>query len=187
MRAILLMVRKDLLRTLRAPLGVLLLLSFPVLFALMIGLVFGRGAVSLPRVRLLVEDRDGAIGSRLLVAALRSERVARLFELREVGREGQALMEAGEASALLRIPAGFSRDLLRGEPTALELVRNPAEGIFPEIAEQAAGVLVDVLSAGSSVFRDVRERLAALGEEQRAPTEREIERSSSRPRSRSRP
>jgi ABC-2 type transport system permease protein len=72
------------------------------------------------------------------------------------------MIERGAASALLRIPEGFSDDLLEGRPVALELVRNPAQSILPEIAEQTMTVLADALDSGSRVLREPLDRLAPL-------------------------
>ena len=168
MGRLLLMVRKDLRRDVRAPLGLLLMLAFPLLFALLLGLTFGGGSASLPKVKVLLEDRDDGFASRALASAFTSDQVADHFEVEEVGEEGMARMEAGEASALFRIPENFTEDLLRGEATTLELVRNPTERIFPEIAEQLALSLTEILSAGSYVLRgplgDVSQMIEDEGE-----------------------
>jgi len=153
MRRIAWMVRKDLLRRLRQPLGIGLLLAFPLVFSLMIAVTFGTGGSSFPKVRLFVENRDGNLVGDFLSSSLGSPEFAEYFEVEAVGEEGMARMEQGEASALLRIPDQFTEDLLDGKPTSLELVRNPAEGIMPEVAEQVATVLADVLSSGSRVLR----------------------------------
>jgi ABC-2 type transport system permease protein len=161
MRRILLMVRKDLLRQLRTPLAIATVLAFPLVFAALIAVAFGGAGDAAPRVRLLVEDRDGSFASGLLVGALTSDRAAEYFDVERVDAPGEAALEREDAAALLRIPAGFGADYLRGRPVALELVRNPAQGIFPEIAEQAMTVGVDVLAAGSRLLRDPLDRLAA--------------------------
>lgn len=148
------LVAKDLRRRLRAPLGLAIVLSFPVVFSLMLALAFGSRGDRVPRPHLLVQDLDGAFLSQFIVSGLRSEQVARHFEVEPVGAEGRSRIEAGEASALLQIPAGFSADLLRGQPVTLQLVRNPAQGILPEITEQLAGVLAEVLGASSRVLRE---------------------------------
>jgi ABC-2 type transport system permease protein len=84
-------------------------------------------------------------------------------------------MERGEASALLVIPAGFTRDVLDGKPVVLQLTRNPSEGILPEIAEQAAGTLADVLEGGRRVLdeplAELRPLLRGGGE---APSDAEV-------------
>lgn len=161
MRTLLLLVGKDLRRKARSPLGLLIVLSFPVVFAFLIALSFGARGDRTPQAHLLVEDRDGGIAANALLSALRSERLAELVEVEVVESGGAARMEKGEASALLRIPKGFTQDLLDGKPVRLALVRNPAQGILPEIAEQLTRVLADVLDAGSRVLRGPLERIAA--------------------------
>lgn len=164
MRAILLMVRKDLLRKLRSPLGIAVALAFPILFAAMIGLVFGEGEV--PKVHLLVENLDDELFGNALMSALGSDQVAEYFDVEVVGEEGRERIENNDGSALLRIPERFTLDWIEGNPTSLELIRNPAQGIMPEVAEQLAGVLAEVLSAGSRVLRGPLDTLAPFTKNQ---------------------
>ncbi len=166
MRTVVRLVTKDLLRRVRAPLAIVVTLAFPVLFAGMLALVFGGGEDPVPKVRLLVEDRDGGLLANALESAFTSRQLGRLFELRNVKEgEGRGLIEQGEASALLVLPEGLTRDFLDGKPVRFELVRNPAEGILPEIAEQVTLVLVDVLDGGARVLREPLDRLRPLLEE----------------------
>ena len=153
MRTLALLVAKDLRRKARAPLGFLIMLSFPVVFALLIGLSFGSRGERVPKIHLLIENQDDGIAANFLLSALGSEQIAAYMDVEMVGPEGARRMEEGEASALLRIPKGFTQALLDGKPTTLDLVRNPAQGILPEITEQLSRVLVDVLDAGSRVLR----------------------------------
>jgi len=146
------MIRKDLLRKVRSPLGIVVMLLFPVLFAGIMALAFGGGG-SVPRVHLLVEDRDDNFLGGFLKSALASDQAAEYFDVEVVGEEGIARLEKGYGSALLRIPEGFTNDFLDGEPTTLELYRNPAQGILPEVAEQVGGVLAEILSSASRVLR----------------------------------
>jgi ABC-2 type transport system permease protein len=162
MRRIAVSVRKDLLRTLRRPLGTLLLLAFPLAFAGVIAMTFGTsGDVSI-RVPVLVENQDDGFASTFLLGALGSEQMAQHFAIEAVASGGAARMERGEASALLVIPAGFTDDLLGGRPVKLRLVRNPSERIRPEIAEQMTRVLADVLDAGSYALRAPLEELSGM-------------------------
>ncbi len=151
--ALLRMIRKDLLRKLRSPLGILVMLLFPVFFAGIMALAFGGGG-SVPRVHLLVEDRDGNLLGGFLKSALGSDQAAEFLDVEMVGEDGLQRIEKGQGSALLRIPENFTSDFLEGEPTTLELYRNPAQGIMPEVAEQLAGILSEMLSAASRVLRD---------------------------------
>ena len=161
-RILLALIAKDHLRRLRAPLGFLVVLSFPIVFALMLAVTFGTGDDDAPRIRLLVENRDDDFIGGALMSALTSDRIAEHFDIEVTGEEGEGLLEERRASALLRIPSGFTRDLLDGVPTALELVRNPAQGILPEVAEQLAGVLTEMLDSGSRTLRRDLDRFAKM-------------------------
>jgi len=171
----LLMVRKDLLRQLRSPLAVLLLLAFPLIFSALLALSFGSSnQPRMPVVQLLVEDRDQTLLSGLLLRAFSSGPLEQMYEVRSVGPEGSELMERGEASALLRIPERFSSNLLNGKPITLELVRNPAQAILPEIAEQTLTVLVDVLATGSRVLREPLDQLSPMLQSGGPPTAEQV-------------
>jgi ABC-2 type transport system permease protein len=155
MRRLLLLVSKDLKRKLRAPVGLAVLLAFPLVFAGMLALVFGSGGGGAPKVRLVVENRDDGFAASALSSAFTSKQMAEHFDVRTVGKgEGEAVIEAGEASALLVIPEHLTEDVLDGKPVTLELVRNPAEGILPEVAEQLARILAEVLDGGARVLRE---------------------------------
>ncbi len=160
MPTLLLMVRKDLTRKARAPLGLLLVLAFPIMFSAIIGLAFSTSET--PRVYLLVENLDGGILGDALLSALGSEQMAQYFQVETVGEDGLERIRRGEGSALLRIPGGFTEDLVKGDPTTLQLIRNPAQGIMPEIAQQLTAVLADVLDSGSRVLRQPLDTLAPL-------------------------
>ncbi len=161
-RILLALIAKDHLRRLRAPLGLLVVLSFPIVFALMLAVTFGTGDGEAPRIRLLVENGDdGFIGSAIM-SALSSDRIAEHFDIEVAGEEGADRLEERRAAALLRIPPGFTQDLLEGAPAALELVRNPAQGIIPEVAEQLAGLLTEILDSGSRTLRRDLDRLSDM-------------------------
>ena len=162
MRILTLMVAKDLIRRIRSPLGILVLLSFPILFSVIIALTFGAHGDEMAKVHLLVEDRDDNFVGGMIMSALSSDEVAEYFDIEPVGAEGAGRMEKGEASALLIIPEGFTQDVLEGNPTALRLVRNPAQGIMPEVSEQLVGVLVEMLDSASRVLREPLDQIAAL-------------------------
>ena len=146
MRRVLLMVRKDLLRQVRSPLAILLLLSFPLVFASLLALTFGAGSTpKMPKVQLLVEDLDGSFLSGALISAVTSEQMGTYFDVETVGSEGLGRIERNDGSALWRIPEGFQQELIDGTPVEFELIRNPAQSILPEIAEQGLAVLSEAL------------------------------------------
>lgn len=149
---VLLLARKDLLRRWRSPIGVAAMIAFPLVFAGMMALAFG-GESALPRARLLVEDRDDGLLGGFVKAAFSAEQVAEFIEMVEVGEEGRQMLENDEASALLVIPQDATTRLFEGEDVELELVRNPAQSILPEIAEQVAVVMADVSSILTRLVR----------------------------------
>jgi ABC-2 type transport system permease protein len=137
---------KDVLRRTRNPAGFLLLLVLPLLFALLMGLAFGpsNGKARTVRITLLVDDRDDSFGSRMIRSAFNQGELASLFDLRNVeGDSGRALMEAGKASALLVIPAGFGDSVLHHRPAELQLVKNPSEAFGPKIAEETVRMFAE--------------------------------------------
>jgi ABC-2 type transport system permease protein len=176
MGAVGLLVAKDLKRKLRSPLGLAISLAFPVVFAAMIALVFGAKGDAVPKVRLLLENRDDGILANALGSAFTSQQAAQYFDVRTVGRdEGRPRIDRGEASALLIIPEGFTRDLLDGKAVTLGLVRNPAAGILPEVAEQIASILAAVLDGGVRVLREPLDEVRPLfGEGGKAPSDASI-------------
>jgi len=175
MRPILLMVRKDLLRQVRSPMALLLSLSFPLVFTSLLALTFGSGSQpSMPRVQLLVEDLDDSLASGALVSAVTSEQMAEYFDVEQIGAEGLHRLEQNKASALWRIPKGFQQDLIDGTPVELELIRNPAQSILPEIAEQGLTVLTEVLSAAARVLEEPLDDLRPMLEQNSAPGAEQI-------------
>ncbi|MFY9824839.1 MAG: ABC transporter permease [Thermoanaerobaculia bacterium] len=159
MRLLLAMVGKDLRRRVRSPLSTLLLLAFPLIFAGLLVLTFGGSGNTVPKVRLLIEDRDESLVSQLLVAAFQQGDAQKYFEVKKLEKgpgavaDPAAVLEREDATALLRLPAGLSGDVLAGRPAKLELVKSPAQSILPEVAEQVTTVLADGLSAASRLLR----------------------------------
>jgi ABC-2 type transport system permease protein len=139
------LVRKDLVRRWRSPASTIVMLLFPFMMAGLIGGVSGGGGSGITEMTVLLEDReDGPLGGFLAGARMPEDADVRLTIVK-VQDEGLAMMESGKASALLVIPENFTDDVLSGRPVTLELIRNPAESIKPEIVEQGIEVLAAYL------------------------------------------
>ncbi len=92
MQRLLLMVRKDLLRQLRSPMSILLVLSFPLIFTSLLALTFGSGSEpGVPKVKLLVEDHDDSFLSRALLSVTGSEQMAEFFRVAGAGHAAEAV------------------------------------------------------------------------------------------------
>ena len=152
-------IRKDLIRRWRSPAATLAMIAFPLFMSGMIGMVSGGGGSGdeeqFPPIKVLLEDRDGGLLTELLKGAMGREEVKKRLEVTVVGVEGRTRMEQGDASALVIFPERFTDDLLAGRPAQIEVVRNPAEGISPEIVDQGVQAL--------AVYLDQLQRL--LGSE----------------------
>jgi ABC-2 type transport system permease protein len=81
------------------------------------------------------------------------------------------MMERGEASALVHIPEGFTSDYLAGEPTTIEIVKNPSERFLPQVVEEGAGIGAAVLSVTSRVFRPELEQIKVLMDSKGFPSD----------------
>jgi len=157
MRLLLAMVIKDLRRRLRSPLPTILLLLFPVIFSGLIALTFGGGEAKVPKVRLLIENRDDGLVGRLVASAFGQGEAKKYFEVKTLEADSTAdvstLLEKEDATALLRLPKGLSDDVFAGRPARFELVKSPAQSILPDVAEQVTTVLAEGLSSASRLLR----------------------------------
>ena len=82
---------------------------------------------------------------------------------------GRAMMEDAQASALVVLPEDFTSDVLAGRPAVIEIVRNPAEGIKPEIVVQGAEVLATYLDQASRLLGGELEQIERMIEADEIP------------------
>ena len=146
------LLRKDFTRRWRSPLATIVLLGFPFMMAGLIGSISSGSSGGIPEVTVFVLDRDGGFIGGLLTggAPPSDEQIA--LRMVEVGEEGFARMENGEASAMIVLEEGFTERAFEGEPVEFVLVRNPAESIKPELIEQGLVVLSTYLDVAVKVL-----------------------------------
>jgi len=134
---------KDLLRLRREPITLLTWIGVPSLIAILLVVIFGRGEAR-PHGILLIADEDRGIGAMLLAGAFSQGPLGDMITVEKVNREdGRRCMDKGGASALLIIPKDFTSALLESKPAAIQLVRNPAQRILPNIIEEMVSMLAD--------------------------------------------
>jgi hypothetical protein len=167
------LIRKDLLRRAKSPVGVLVLMTIPLMISLIFGLVFSpSGKQKLPRFKMLLVDRDKSMASQFVKSAFSQGEIGQMVELQEVTPdEGRRLMAGGKATALLEIPPRFGDDLLDGKSVALRLVKNPAEMILPDIAQKTTEVTALILDYAVRVLADPLREVRANAEADRFPDE----------------
>jgi ABC-type Na+ efflux pump permease subunit len=134
---------KDLLRFRREPLALAVWIGIPLFIGLVMVSLFGRSTPA-PRGLLLVADQDETFISSFLARAYTQGKLGEMITVEQTPlAEGRKRIAKGDGSALLVIPKGFSRAVLRNEPVKLELVTNPSQSILPSIIEEITGVLID--------------------------------------------
>ncbi len=144
---------KDLKRVRRNPIPVLVQIGIAMLLVLVIGLTFGKQARSgsgFAPIKLSIVDEDKSVFAELLQNAVTSKEFAEYFDTQFLEREeAVALINENELSAVVVIPEGFTDAFLDGGENAppFELIKNPAQSLYPAIVEEGMNVLVTLLNA----------------------------------------
>lgn len=151
--------RKDLRRQLADPVGVLIWMGLPLAIGGLFVLISAGGGGS-PRGRLLVADEDESFLSGLVGGAAVQGPIAELFDVQPVDREeGRRILDAGDASALVVLPAGL-QDAVLGEGTAeIRLVTNPAQRILPGLIAEALEIAVELAFYGERLLGEPGRRI----------------------------
>lgn len=162
--------RRDLLRYLRNPGRTLMLFAIPLMMAAIFAVVFGGGGGGGGiTIRVLLWDEDDSLLGRALQGAEDRPEAEGRLDIEAVGPEGLGMMDRGEASALVHLPTGFTRALLDGTPTAVEVVKNPSERFLPMVVEEGVRLGATVLSAGSRALRPELDVIASFVDASGAP------------------
>jgi ABC-2 type transport system permease protein len=171
------LVHKDLLRRLRAPSAYLILIAFPLVFSLLLGLAFGRkgGGYTLPKIKvILVDDDQGFVSGMIGSAATRGELANMLELVPEDSTTGYATMERGKATALLHLPRGLTSAVLAGEPVTIKLLKNPAETFLPLVVEEMVKCAVAVLNGAATILGEPLSLVNVLTRESGFPADTDV-------------
>jgi ABC-type Na+ efflux pump permease subunit len=144
MSRVALLLRKDALILRRSPLLLGLLLAYPLLIALLVGLVAGY-ANAKPRVALVDEDglpRLVTVGGHSFNVDKTIKRVSKDVELVRLGRdEAQRELRSGKVVAVLTVPPGFIATL-KGMVASPKLEVQTARGIISSRVDEQVQALV---------------------------------------------
>ncbi len=152
MKRIILILKNDIKRRLKSPLSILILLIIPVMMTGIIGAVFSPSENKMPKIRVLITDKDKELGAKVFIEAFNSPQV-NMFQLELVEEDkGRELISNNKGSALIIIPSGFSKNLLKENKTNLLLIKNPSEQFMPNIVEEFSKTLSILLSGAIQVF-----------------------------------
>ncbi|MBD3178627.1 MAG: hypothetical protein GF417_02970, partial [Candidatus Latescibacteria bacterium] len=144
----------DLKRRMKSPLAVFLMMLVPLTMTLLIGLVFSSQTDNtLPRIKVLLVDKDNGIVSRFMQGAMQQDTLAAMFDLEVVDSAlGEELMADGKASAMIVIPDRFTADFIDRNHTEIRIVKNPSEAFLPVIVEEMVRTSVVLLDRASFLF-----------------------------------
>ena len=142
---------KDLRRTQRNPLPLVINILIPLVITALVGLTFGGKSDSgaLGRIRFALVDEDQTILSEFLRGSMNQREGGKYLEPVFMERDA-ALREINDnkISAVLIIPTNFTRNYLTGKSgISLELIKNPAQSVHPAVMEELLGALVTGLNA----------------------------------------
>ncbi|NIM18058.1 MAG: ABC transporter permease [Candidatus Aminicenantes bacterium] len=155
MRRILLIFKNDVKRRLKSPYTIIILLLIPMMMTGIIGAIFAPRADSdaLPKIKVLVVDKDKNIGSRFLLGAFDSPQIKEMFQVTLVDEtRGKKLISRGKASALVIIPEKFTERLMDAEKSQIKVIKNPSEQFLPSVVEEFMNTTAVIVSGFVQVF-----------------------------------
>jgi ABC-type multidrug transport system permease subunit len=169
---------KDLRRARRNPLAFAINLAVPLLITALIGLAFGGPGKSggRGRIKIGIVDEDDSVISGFLKGAVNQGEGAQYLEPVFVSREdGLREITNNRLSAVVVLPKGFATDYLTGrQPVTIELIKNPAQSIYPAVIEELLGALTTGLNAVNRSFRPELAEWQALFERTPRPSPLEM-------------
>lgn len=152
---------KDLRRRLADPAAMLIWIGIPLAIGGLMNLVIGSAGSAPPRPKVLVVDQDDTFLSRLLSGSGGVPGFGEFLDLERVTLEdGRRRIDAGDATALLIVPAGFQTAVIEDTPAELQLVTNPAQSVLPGIVEEGLGMLVEAVFYAQRLFGQEIRRIA---------------------------
>lgn len=127
-------------------------------------LMSGDGAQ--PHGVLLIADQDESFLSVLIAGAYSAGDIGELISVEKTTvEEGTERVNAGEASGLLIIPAGFGDAFLDAEPVTLTLKTNPAQTILPGIITDVTEIVLDAGFYAHQLFGEEINTIQSLVDE----------------------
>jgi ABC-type multidrug transport system permease subunit len=158
-RFVLIAAGKDIRRRMADPAALAVWFGLPLLLGGLLSFVSSGGGEAPPRARVLLVDQDRTAISGLVSVAARQGNSP--IDIEEVSLdEGQRRIDAGDATALLVIPAGFQNAVTGTGSARLELVTNPAERVLPAMVRQMFEVVVEAAFYGQQIFAEPISRIA---------------------------
>jgi len=156
LRALLLLLAKDFRRDLKHPWSLVLFALLPVVMTGLMAMIFGGPQGStVPAIRVAVLDEDrGPLADALRSLVTRRASPDVQVQFVPDRDQGRRLLEQGEASVLVVLPAKTAENLVSGRPSTIEVYENPAEQYLPKIIHQQVSMLAESLSETADGLRN---------------------------------
>jgi hypothetical protein len=147
---------KDFRRDLKHPWSLVLFAFLPVVMTALMAMIFGGSQGStVPAIRVAVLDEDrGPLADALRSLVTRRASPEVQVQFVQDRDQGLRLLEQGEASVLVVLPAKTAENLVSGRPSTIEVYENPAEQYLPKIIHQQVSMLAESLSETADGLRD---------------------------------
>jgi ABC-type multidrug transport system permease subunit len=168
MRFVLVAAAKDIRRRLADPAALSIWIGLPLLLGGLLSFVSSGAGEAPPRARVLLVDQDNTPVSGLFPMV--ASRGNTPIDIEEVTLdEGRRRIGAGEATALLVIPAGFQDAVIGTGSARLQLVTNPAERFLPAMVRQMLEVVAEGAFYAQRLFSEPLSRIAGSSSAGPAP------------------
>lgn len=176
MSAILALAIKDLRVLIRQPAALFFVLGWPLITAVLFGLVFGGGGDGTSKPRIAVVDNDATAGSRAFVAQLQG--IAELTVDPQTEPAARELVRKGQRTGAVVVPKGYgaaSQRLFYGTPPHVQVMIDPSRkaesAMLQGMLQRAAGERLSkqMMDAGASrdSIAQARDAIAGLPAEKR--------------------
>lgn len=156
MRRLVLILKNDLKRRLKAPMTIIVLLMIPIVMTGLIGMIFAprdNKGQQLPKIKVLLVDKDKGVASKFLMGTFDAIQLKEMFQITVVDeKDGHKLIKNGKASALIIIPEKFTDRVLMAEKSELLVIKNPAEQFLPEVVEEFMVTFSVIISGVVQIF-----------------------------------
>lgn len=173
MNAILHLVYKDLVRFSKNPVGLLVMVSVPLLITFLMSMVFGGQNDDDIQItlKIAVLDQDEEMIGGFIRSMSNQGDAANRIQMHIVDDfdEGVKLLEDREASALFVLPEHLSNDLLSGKDASIQFYPNPAEVMLPRVIEHGADIVAIGLSETLNLIGDELGQIIDMAEQDEFP------------------
>ncbi len=150
-------------RRIKSPYTILVMLLIPIFMTGIMGAIFSPSEDQLPKIKVLVVDKDKNIASKFLLGVFDSKDLKEMFQVTVVDEtEGKKLISKGRASALIIIPEKFTDRLIKAEKSEFLVIKNPSEQFLPNVVEEFMATFSVIISGFVQVFEPELKTINAL-------------------------